>query len=128
MRLAEAGTIEAVAQPGGGGAARRQVEVAVRTAESAADWRAARALMLELFDWIERSSGHSMQNVQDNAMREIIDLSAVYAWPRGRFFVASAGGVPVGTGGVLLLDEPGVAELKRMYIRPEGRGLGLTPR
>ncbi|HEX5050910.1 MAG TPA: GNAT family N-acetyltransferase [Planctomycetota bacterium] len=46
---------------------------------------------------------------------------------RGRFLVVHRDGVPVGCGAVRLLDA-GTAELKRMYIAPELRGLGLGRR
>lgn len=44
--------------------------------------------------------------------------------PHGAFVVARAGSRPVGCGGVHQLDE-GVGEIKRMWIDPEWRGIGL---
>jgi len=44
---------------------------------------------------------------------------------RGRFVVAWEGGVAVGCGAVRLLGD-GRAELKRMYVLPERRGLGIS--
>jgi putative acetyltransferase len=41
------------------------------------------------------------------------------------FFVIRQDGQPVGCGGVQLFDE-GYGEVKRMYVRPESRGLGLA--
>jgi GNAT superfamily N-acetyltransferase len=40
------------------------------------------------------------------------------------FFVARVGGVPAGCGGVLLVGTE-YGEIKRMYVRPEFRGLGI---
>jgi putative acetyltransferase len=44
-----------------------------------------------------------------------------------RFLVAFLDGAPVGCGAIQTL-EPGVAELKRMYVRPDHRGRGLSRR
>jgi len=44
--------------------------------------------------------------------------------PHVRFFIARINGMPVGCGGVALLD--GFAEVKRMYVRTEARGQGVA--
>ena len=44
---------------------------------------------------------------------------------RGAFLVAYADGVAVGSGAVRL-NEPGVAEIKRMYVVPQWRGRGIA--
>ncbi len=41
-----------------------------------------------------------------------------------RFLVARVDGAAAGCG-ALVLDDPGYAEIKRMYVRPEARGLGV---
>jgi GNAT superfamily N-acetyltransferase len=47
--------------------------------------------------------------------------------PDGCFVVAYAGDRPVGCGGVKRLDER-TAEIKRMYVEPESRGMGVARR
>jgi GNAT superfamily N-acetyltransferase len=44
--------------------------------------------------------------------------------PRGRLLVARAGTEIVGVGALKPVD-PGVAEIKRMYVRPHARGRGI---
>ncbi len=49
------------------------------------------------------------------------------AAPRGSFLVVRSDGAAAGCGGVRRLDD-GVAEIKRMWIDPDWRGLGLGRR
>lgn len=57
----------------------------------------------------------------DRAVRELPDS---YASHGGAFWVAHHGGVLVGTCGVFPLDAE-TLELRKMYLRPTARGLGL---
>ena len=50
---------------------------------------------------------------------------AEFAPPQGVFVVGWAGGTPVACAGVRL-NEPGLAELKRMYVRAGARGRGFA--
>lgn len=55
------------------------------------------------------------------------DLAALphpFVPPHGAMLLAVAGEEPLGCGGILTL-EPGVGEIKRMYVRPAARGRGL---
>lgn len=54
---------------------------------------------------------------------ELADLSRTYGPPGGSALVAEIDGEPVGAVGLRHLEE-GVAELKRMYVRPASRGKG----
>ncbi len=55
---------------------------------------------------------------------ELADLGSVYGPPSGSSLLAELDGDPVGCVGVRLLV-PGIAELKRMYVRPAARGHGV---
>ena len=55
--------------------------------------------------------------------RHGLPLEAIFQ-PHIRFFVASLDGAPAGCGGVALFDD--FAEVKRMYVRPAARGLGVA--
>ena len=48
-------------------------------------------------------------------------------FPTGTYLVGHLDGVPVAGGGVKTL-EPGLGEIKRMYVTPEARGAGLARR
>lgn len=55
-----------------------------------------------------------------------VDL-ADFVPPSGLFLVAYVASEPVACGGVRL-EKPGVAEIKKMYVRPGRRGLGIGRR
>lgn len=52
-------------------------------------------------------------------------LPGKYAAPSGGLFIAFDGESPVGCVALRPLDDSGVAELKRLYVRPAGRGKGV---
>ncbi len=54
---------------------------------------------------------------------EMAEFPGRYAPPRGRLFLATATGDTVGCIGLREL-EPGIAELKRLYVQPAHRGAG----
>ena len=55
---------------------------------------------------------------------EMADLPGAYAAPSGRLFYAEVDGRPAGCVGVRRFSE-GTCELKRLYVEPEQRGLGI---
>ncbi|HXY43499.1 MAG TPA: GNAT family N-acetyltransferase [Acidimicrobiales bacterium] len=56
---------------------------------------------------------------------ELAALEQEYGPPGGAALLVELAGVPVGCVGIRALEPPAIAELKRMYLRPEARGRGL---
>ena len=61
----------------------------------------------------------------NNLENELAELPVKFAPPGGCFLLARESGRPVGCVSYCAQGEPGVVELKRMYVRPGQRGSGL---
>jgi len=90
---------------------------AIREAQSAEDITHARELFREYADWL--AIDLAFQHFDD----ELATLPGKYAPPPGRLFLA--GDPPVGCIALRPLDEAGVGEVKRLYVRDAARGTGL---
>ncbi|MGA9116966.1 MAG: GNAT family N-acetyltransferase [Bacteroidota bacterium] len=96
-------------------------EIAIREASDAADYARGRDLIKEY----AVALGFSL--CFQNFAAEIADLPAVYGPPRGCLLIAHLGGEPVGCVAVRDRGE-GACEMKRLYVKPRCRGLGLGRR
>jgi GNAT superfamily N-acetyltransferase len=100
----------------------RPVEaIDIRSAEDPASLAAARELVRAHFQ------AHSTAHDAAATERIVAELPAPYVAPAGGFWVAWADGVALGCVALHGLT-PDVAELKRMYVRPEARGRGVARR
>jgi ribosomal protein S18 acetylase RimI-like enzyme len=96
-----------------------EIRVKVRRAESSHDFDAISGLFREY--GASLNVDLSFQGFQE----EIAMLPGKYAAPKGALFLASdAGGQAIGCVGVRPFDRPGACEMKRLYVRPPGRGRG----
>lgn len=86
---------------------------------------AAKSLFIEYAQVINDVAGGSLQYQGFDA--ELQSLPGLYAPPRGRIYLAVVNAAPVGCAALRPLDRlgPDVGEVKRMYVQPTARGLGL---
>lgn len=91
---------------------------------SPGDFDAARSILARYRGWLESLLGGDLAAFQPSALRELAELERFYEPPNGRLLVTMVDGEPAGVVGVHRLG-PGVGELKRLYVAPEARGLGI---
>jgi ribosomal protein S18 acetylase RimI-like enzyme len=96
-------------------------ETTIRQASGPDDIETARKLFREYADALGIDLGFQ------DWERELRELPGAYAPPRGALFLAERDGASVGCVALRPLDPP-ICEMKRLYVRPEGRGSGLGRR
>lgn len=93
----------------------------IAPAASPGELAAVRALIEEY----QRSLGVDLEF--QGFSHELAHLGEMYGPPDGALFLAVLAGVPIGCVGVRRLDAR-CCEMKRLYVRPQGRGHGLGRR
>jgi GNAT superfamily N-acetyltransferase len=74
--------------------------------------------------WLDGLFGGTLHAIQPSSVLEYDDPASLYSPPAGALLLALAGGETAGVVGITP-RRAGVAELKRMYVVPAARGIGL---
>ncbi len=93
--------------------------VRVDPVSSGADLEAVRGMFREYAVWIDLDLG--FQDFES----ELATLPGAYSPPGGALFIAREGDSVSGCVAIRPFQPPSVAELKRLFVRPEARGLGV---
>ncbi len=95
--------------------------ISIAAAEGPADMERVRALFLEYQDWL------GVDLCFQGFEAELAALPGAYAPPKGGLWFARADGEIAGVAGVRPFKD-GLCEMKRLWVRPAFRGLGLGRR
>jgi carbonic anhydrase len=93
-------------------------KIQLKLAQTTTDFTHAKKLILEYVSWL--GIDFSYQDFD----QEMETLPKMYGPNRGGLFIAFKNGEAVGIAGLRKFNEQD-AELKRMYVKPDSRGLGI---
>lgn len=94
-------------------------DIRIEIAATVEDFDAARELIQEYADWL------AVDLCFQDYDAEIAGLDTYYGPPTGRLYLAKVDGAAAGCMAVRALPAAGEGELKRLYVRPAYRGLGI---
>ena len=100
--------------------------VEVKKAQNETDFSLAKELVLEYVEWLAMSGGTEVRAIlsSQNFDKEMGTMPLTYSSPDGGIFIALINDRAVGVAGIKRFNES-ECELKRMYVKDEGRGLGI---
>ena len=87
-------------------------------AETKSEMEYVKALFLEYSNWL--GDCFCFQGFEE----ELASLPGKYAPPNGRLYLVVSEGKYVGCIGIRRIEK-GICEMKRLYVRPQARGLGI---
>jgi GNAT superfamily N-acetyltransferase len=99
--------------------------VLVRVDDDDADVAICEALWIEYGDWAVREYTARYGRVVQPDHAGVHESLPQLRGPLGRLYLVRLDGAPVGTGALKPLGEH-VAEIKRVYVRPQARGRGIA--
>ena len=102
--------------------------ILLRRAESASDIDAVRALFLEYTRMPDWEAAFAEYLAQQEFERELAELPGPYAPPAGALLLARVDGRAAGCIALKPLDPPDICEMKRLFVRPAFRALGIGER
>ncbi len=101
-------------------------QVQLKEAQNAVDFSEAKELILEYVKWLGVEGGPEVRAVlaSQNFDKEMETLQVTYGHPEGGLFLAMVNDKAVAVAGIKRFNER-ECEVKRMYVQPESRGLGI---
>ena len=94
-------------------------EIKIITAATPEHIRTVRLLFMEYQNWLNFSL--CFQGFD----KELAELPGKYAPPKGRIYIASVADTIAGCIALRPMDEEGICEMKRLFVRDEFRGKGI---